>query len=96
MKRVRVLGDLYHGRVPEGASYVGRAAPGLKASPFANPFTVKRHGDDALRLYAEYLDAHPELVELARHELAGKDLACWCGPDRACHADELLRRLATA
>ena len=24
------------------------------------------------------------------HELRGKDLACWCRPDQACHADVLL------
>jgi hypothetical protein len=25
-----------------------------------------------------------------RHELAGKNLACWCRLDQACHADILL------
>ncbi len=25
------------------------------------------------------------------HELRGKDLACWCRPDKACHADVLLK-----
>ncbi|MFD8564676.1 hypothetical protein ACFV1N_46060 [Streptosporangium canum] len=35
--RARVIGDLFHGRGPEGARYVGRAAPGLAASPFATP-----------------------------------------------------------
>jgi len=25
------------------------------------------------------------------HELAGKDLACWCKPDEPCHADVLIR-----
>jgi hypothetical protein len=34
---VRVAGDLYHGRVPRGAVYVGRAAPGIPASKYANP-----------------------------------------------------------
>ncbi|HST84640.1 MAG TPA: DUF4326 domain-containing protein [Kineosporiaceae bacterium] len=29
-------------------------------------------------------------VEDIRRELAGKDLACWCDPDVACHADVLL------
>lgn len=24
------------------------------------------------------------------HELRGKDLICWCGPDKSCHADVLL------
>ena len=27
------------------------------------------------------------LREAARAELAGRDLACWCGPDSPCHAD---------
>lgn len=96
MKRVRVQGDLYHGRVPAGAVYVGRAAPGLPASPFANPYTVRRYGHDALALYRRHLDAHPELIERARQELAGRDLACWCRLDQPCHADELIRRLTTA
>lgn len=30
-------------------------------------------------------------VELARAELAGRDLGCWCPPWEACHADVLLR-----
>ena len=38
--RVRVIGDLFHGRIPDGAVYVGRAAPGLSASPYANPHRV--------------------------------------------------------
>jgi hypothetical protein len=41
MKRVKVTGDLFHGVVPNGAVYVGRGKPGLKQSPFHNPFTVK-------------------------------------------------------
>lgn len=90
-RRVKVEGDLYHGRVPEGAVYVGRAAPGLPASPFRNPYTVKLYGEAAVALYAAYLERNPELVERARRELTGKDLACWCKPGQPCHADELLR-----
>lgn len=29
-------------------------------------------------------------VEMARAELAGRDLCCWCKPGQACHADVLL------
>jgi hypothetical protein len=43
-RRVKVTGDLFHGQVPDGAVYVGRAAPGLPRSPYANPFTVKTDG----------------------------------------------------
>jgi hypothetical protein len=32
----------------------------------------------------------PFTVEDARRELAGRDLACWCPPTEACHADVLL------
>ena len=89
--RVKVGGDLYHGHVPEGAIYVGRAAPGLPASPFANLFPVKKHGRaEAIRLYREYLMDSPELLAQARRDLAGKDLACWCKQDQLCHGDVLL------
>ena len=40
------------------------------------------------------LGAWPERREVILrdlHELRGKDLACWCGPDDECHADVLLR-----
>jgi hypothetical protein len=99
-RRVRVAGDLFHGRVPDGAVYVGRAAPGLKASPWLNPHRVgvpcKRCGGvihdraEAVACYREDLAANPELAEAARRELAGWDLACWCPLDLPCHADVLL------
>jgi hypothetical protein len=96
-RRVKVQGDLFHGRIPAGAVYVGRAAPGLAASPYANPYPVKVHGlEEALRLYREHLAAHPELVEAARRELAGKDIACWCPPERMCHGDELAEAIRAA
>ena len=43
-RRIKVTGDLFHGQVPDGAVYVGRAAPGLKGSRYANPYTVAEHG----------------------------------------------------
>lgn len=104
-RRVRVLGDLFHGRLPDGAAgrsavYVGRGAPGLRASPFANPHpaggrscrhcAVVHSSDDAVAAYARHLGARPELVAAARVQLANVDLACWCPPDRRCHADVLL------
>jgi len=59
----------------------------LAGSPFANPFKVQREGSAtrAVELFREYLREHPELVERARTELAGRTLGCWCvsGP---CHA----------
>ncbi|MEU4235561.1 DUF4326 domain-containing protein [Nonomuraea sp. NPDC026600] len=94
-RRVRVRGDLYHGQLPEGAVYVGRTAPGLPGSVFRNPFTVRKHGRArALELFREHLDRHPYLVDQARRELAGRDLACWCRLDEPCHADVWLDILA--
>jgi len=29
-------------------------------------------------------------LEIARSELSGRDLCCWCSPTQACHADVLL------
>ncbi|MEU7004882.1 DUF4326 domain-containing protein [Nonomuraea sp. NPDC046570] len=81
--------------MPAGAVYIGRACPGLKGSPFRNPFPVKTHGRaEALRLFRRHLVEHPELVEQARRELAGKDLACWCRLGEACHGDVWLDVLA--
>lgn len=40
-------------------------------------------------LNGRYGDAYPSLEEI-RRELAGKDLACWCALESACHADALL------
>jgi hypothetical protein len=89
--RVRVGGDLYHPVVPPGAVYVGRQAFGLRRSPWANPFSVRRHGRvQALKLYRRWLAERPGLIDRARRELAGQTLACWCRPDEDCHADIIL------
>ncbi len=45
-----------------------------------------------MRLFAEDFRQGRFAVtpEDARRELASKDLACWCPPGQACHADVLL------
>jgi hypothetical protein len=87
--RVKVTGDLFHGQVPGGAVYVGRAAPGLRRSPYANPYPVKTYGlDESLRLYRSYAAGFDAAA--LRRDLAGHDLACWCPLDQPCHADVLL------
>jgi Domain of unknown function (DUF4326) len=95
-RRVRVQGDLFHGQVPDGAVYVGRGAPGLRASLYSNPFRESTHGlPEASRLYLEHLASRRDLLERAQRELAGRDLACWCplpaaGEPDLCHAAVLL------
>ncbi|MEU5785810.1 DUF4326 domain-containing protein [Micromonospora lupini] len=71
--RVRVQGDLYHPVVPPGAVYVGRQGFGLRRSPWANPFSLRKHDRaEALRLYRQWLVGQPALVDRARRELTGK------------------------
>ncbi|HEY2194832.1 MAG TPA: DUF4326 domain-containing protein [Actinomycetospora sp.] len=84
-------------RKPEGAITVARP------SAWGNPFrlgAVVRTDDDVevtldrdamIALYRRWLAERPDLVEKARTELAGQDLACWCAEDEPCHADVLLR-----
>ena len=69
-------------RKPPGAVVVSRP------TRWGNPFPVATFGrEQAVALFRRYLADHPELVEAARQELAGKDLACWCKPGELCHAD---------
>jgi hypothetical protein len=93
--RVRMTGDLYHPKVPAGAVYVGRGAPGLPASRYANPHKIgscrcgQTHDEaSAVAAYAEHLASRPDLVAQARQDLAGRPLACWC-KSSPCHADVL-------
>lgn len=87
MRRVKVEGDLFHGRVPDGAVYVGRQAPGLPRSPFANPYSVRVEGLERSRDAFRAIVLPALDVELLR----GRDLACWCPLDAEwCHADDLL------
>lgn len=101
-RRVRVLGDLFHGKVPAGAVYIGRQAPGLKASPYANRHVVGRPcracegrthtRSEAVWLYELELPA--ELVERARAEIGDRDVACWCREGDLCHGDQLIAAMA--
>jgi hypothetical protein len=103
-RRVQVLGNLFHGQVPAGAVYVGRSAPGLTGSPYANPHRVghcqrcdTRHDQiGAVDAYTCDFVEQPDWVAAVRRDLAGRDLACWCpltdgeGRPVPCHADVLL------
>ena len=70
---------------PADAVYVGRP------SKFGNPFVVGKHGnrEQVVTKYKNWLLSKPELCELAKSELKGKDLVCFCAP-LPCHGDVLL------
>ena len=81
LNRRRIRGEL-----PPGAAYVGRP------SKWGNLFVEGVDGGRAevLRWHRAWLLCNGPLMEDARRELRGLDLACWCAP-LPCHADLLLR-----
>lgn len=72
-------------RMPENAVYVGRP------SKWGNPFYPEDY-DQAGATWAvtRFAECCQSLMGLAREELKGRDLACWCPLDQPCHADVLL------
>jgi len=64
--------------------YVGRP------SKWGNPFVIGRDGsrDEVIPKYRAWIARQPALMT-ALHELHGKDLVCWCSPER-CHAEVLI------
>lgn len=71
-------------RMPPNTVYVGRG------SKWGNPFTHENSGGihPAIRFACEIAP----MLDVS--ELVGKDLACWCRLDQACHADSLLEMAA--
>lgn len=68
-----------------GSVYVGRP------SKWGNPFAIGVHGtrDEVIEKYALWIQHQPNLLA-SLSELRGKNLVCWCAPER-CHADVLLK-----
>ena len=67
-------------RMPDNTVYVGR--PG----GFGNPLGTA----SAFRVWTEMPGPGRIIAAIARRDWKGKDLACWCPLDQACHADVLL------
>lgn len=73
----------------------GRTASGIvidRTSKWGNRFKIGPHGtrEQVIKKYEQWLLKQPKLVALAKKELKGKDLLCWCAP-LPCHGDVLLR-----
>ena len=79
-------------RMPENTVSVCR--PGKWGNPFPMEFS-DAHGRRVAvwnyELWIQGTDEGKRIAEAARRELRGKNLACWCPLDQACHADVLLR-----
>ncbi|GAA2346660.1 DUF4326 domain-containing protein [Dactylosporangium salmoneum] len=81
-------------RMPEGAIYVGR--PTGYGNPYrvGTPLPGYRAATDAahaVELYRALVASSPAFQAMARRDLAGRDLVCWCRESDPCHADVLLR-----
>lgn len=91
MSEPRVL-NKRHDFIPADSVYVGR--PSKWGNPFSHlsdtlaKFQVDTRAE-AISSYRKWLMSQPELVALAKVELRGRDLVCWCSPDD-CHAEILL------
>jgi hypothetical protein len=85
--------------LPRNTVYVGR--PTMWGNPYPVQNVLKHvNGNRVLAqqcvvdAYRDWLDGSVEgreLKVLIRAKLKGKNLACWCKPGTACHADVLLK-----
>jgi hypothetical protein len=75
----------YKDGIPKGSVYIGRP------SKWGNPFVIGKDGDrdEVISKYREWLLSQPDKVAMVKHELAGKDVVCFCAP-KSCHGDVLI------
>ena len=77
-------------RMPPNTVYVGRP------TKWGNPFRLGIDGnrEECINQYEKMLRERTLVNnEYWLEPLRGKDLACWCPLDKACHADVLLKLL---
>ena len=76
----------YHGNAPSDAVYIGRG------SPWGNPFVINRDGDrdEVCDKFEAMVEANPEFKQNVIDNLKGKDVICFCAPNR-CHGDYLVK-----
>lgn len=78
--------------MPENTIYVGRPTkwgnPFVVGKLFQSKYPVTKK--QTVGFYKEWLLETTKLSEVAKAELKGKNLACWCPLDEPCHADVLL------
>jgi hypothetical protein len=84
--------------------YIGRASPGRRGSPLANPYKIGKgiSREEAVTMYEAWLRKElergdqlilDEFARLASIVCQGKlTLVCWCAPD-PCHGDVIAKVL---
>lgn len=83
-RKPRVL-NKYKDKIPEDAVYIGR--PSKWGNPY--PVTPSEPRELVIAKFKEYMDENPYLKQVAKKQLRGKDLVCFCAP-YPCHGDVLL------
>lgn len=84
--------NLYVGR--HGRIFIDKKIFHYSGSKWANPFPLKKYSlSRSLKLFEEHLTTSGLVNDL--HELRGKHLGCFCGPDDPCHA-KLLSRMVSS
>ena len=79
-------------KMPENTVYVGR--PTIYGNPFQTAEQFREWWETRGKGYTIYADQMDMLMgamfQTEPHPLRGKNLACWCRLDEACHGDILL------
>lgn len=89
--RDHISDDVYIGRPSKWGNPFGIAAETFRPfGPLYRSQTEFTDREQAIFHYRLYLDANPHLKLLAQQELKGKNLVCFCAPQR-CHGDILLK-----
>jgi hypothetical protein len=80
----RILNKHSHG-IPRDAVYIGRG------SKWGNPFKIGVDGDrdEVIEKFEKWFIEDPTRVKDAKIELRGKNLVCYCAPQK-CHGDFLI------
>lgn len=76
----------YKDPIPDDAVYIGR--PSKWGNPY--PITPSCPRELSVAKYEEYMAENKALRDIAKRQLKGKDLVCFCHP-HACHGHVLLR-----
>jgi hypothetical protein len=82
----------YKDHISKDAIYIGR--PSKWGNPFSHmPNTLANFKvatrEEAVEKFREWILSDPELTDIIKLELKGKDLVCFCAP-KSCHGDVLL------
>ena len=73
----------------EAVQFVFIGRPSKWGNPFRLPIKAnKATREVVIQKFRDYLREHPQLLGLARRELKGKVLVCYCSP-KPCHGDIL-------